>query len=138
MKTSMTFISILAFFAFQSINTQDKGELTLTFENINPQKGDLMVGIFEEDNFLKTPDIGKTVKVDQNTITVVFEDLPEGEYAISVLHDLNGNKDMDFDGNGMPIEPWVMSGNPNPNAVPSWNATKFKYKGDDQSMTLSF
>ena len=49
--------------------------------------------------------------VDAPVVEIVFPDLPPGEYAVKALHDLNGNKEMDFSIVGMPKEPYGFSNN---------------------------
>lgn len=49
------------------------------------------------------------VKIEDGVATVTFENVAPGEYAIIVLHDLNGNQRMDFK-DGMPAENYNVSG----------------------------
>lgn len=44
---------------------------------------------------------------------------PAGEYAIHVMHDLNGNGELDSNLVGMPNGPWGMSNNARGNFGPS-------------------
>ncbi len=46
------------------------------------------------------------------TVTLAFEGLPPGEYAISVVHDENGNGKLDTNFFGMPTEAFGFSGDP--------------------------
>jgi uncharacterized protein (DUF2141 family) len=39
-------------------------------------------------------------------------DVPPGNYALAVYHDVNDNGKLDTDSSGMPLEPWGMSNNP--------------------------
>jgi uncharacterized protein (DUF2141 family) len=56
----------------------------------------------------------KQVEIDAQTMTakVVFEKLPQGAYAMVVLHDENMNGRMDFDGQGIPLKGYGISNNP--------------------------
>ncbi len=105
-------------------------ELKVKFTNVSVEaKGEIYVAMYnDETNFMTSKMYqGKIVKVEINeALVVVFKDLPEGEYAISAFHDVNGNKIMDFDANGMPKEAWASSGNTSKFEVPSWNSTKIK------------
>jgi len=47
---------------------------------------------------------GKVVKVTETEMVVTFPDIKPGNYAVSVLHDENQNKDMDQTGLGIPKE----------------------------------
>ncbi len=86
--------------------------LQVTVNNIKGEKGNIMVGIFDSDeNFLKKPLDGRMVKASGDSITVVFENLKPGKYAISVLHDANKNKDLDQNKLGIPKEGFGFSNN---------------------------
>jgi uncharacterized protein (DUF2141 family) len=121
-----------------NLNAQEKSNLTITFEGISEIKGELFIGIYQKDNFLRQPTHGKTVAVKGETVDVTFENLAHGEYAVSVFHDLNGNQQFDMDEYGAPAEPWVMSGSVNPNAMPVFEDAKIHLKEETQSLTLSF
>jgi uncharacterized protein (DUF2141 family) len=53
--------------------------------------------------------------------SVLVPDLPPGQYAVSVLHDENGNQKMDKNFLGIPKEGWGVSNN----VRPSMSAPKF-------------
>ena len=44
------------------------------------------------------------LKQGQNTVEVVFDTIPPGEYAVSVVHDTNGNRLVDRSRMGFPKE----------------------------------
>jgi uncharacterized protein (DUF2141 family) len=77
--------------------------LTVTVQNIKELKGNVRIGLFtSEKDFLKKPLDGKVVKADAKSVTVVFNNLPAGDYAVSVIHDENGNEDLDTNAFGPP------------------------------------
>ena len=125
------FMSLTAF-------AQENTNLTINFEGFVEAEGELFIGVYEKDNFLGQPFQTKTlvVKADENQVT--FENLPKGEYAVSVYHDLNGNEQFDMDEYGRPVEPWVMSGNVNPNQRPLWDDAKINLDDTDEKITLKF
>jgi uncharacterized protein (DUF2141 family) len=87
-------------------------KLQVTVTNIKGHKGDIIVGIFDSDeNFLKKPIDGKLAKPSGDSITVIFENLKPGKYAVSVLHDANKNKDLDKNKLGIPKEGFGFSNN---------------------------
>ena len=87
-------------------------KLQVTVTNIKGHKGVIIVGIFDSDeNFLKKPIDGKLAKASGDSITVVFENLKPGKYAVSVLHDANKNKDLDKNKLGIPKEGFGFSNN---------------------------
>ena len=86
--------------------------LQVTVTNIKGEKGNIMVGIFDSDeNFLKEPLEGRMAKADGDSVTVIFENLKPGKYAVSVLHDTNKNKVLDKNKLGLPKEGFGFSNN---------------------------
>jgi len=80
-------------------------KLTVTIDKIKSEKGSIRIGIFDsEDGFLKKPIDGKAVKVEGDHVTVVFDKLKPGTYAVSVIHDENDNKELDTKALGIPKE----------------------------------
>jgi uncharacterized protein (DUF2141 family) len=138
MYTIVKLMTLALLFSLQSLVAQDTGDLTVRFENIKETKGELYVGIFEKDNFLRQPTIGKMLKVSANGSEVTFEGVAYGSYAISVFHDLNNNKTMDRESDGMPLEPWAMSGSVDPNQYPTWDGAKFELNSKKQEFILAF
>jgi len=88
------------------------GELQLTISNIYPVEGELYIAVYDnEQDFM---DIEKTafrkiVPVDSESLVVVFDNVPSGEYAIAVFQDLNGNGELDEKKIGIPAEPFGFS-----------------------------
>lgn len=117
-------------------NAQDKGNLTVIFEDFKDPKGKIYIAVFKKDNFLRQPTETSILKVKAENNQVTLEDLAFGEYAISVFHDLNGNKQFDMDNNQMPAEPWAMSGSVNPMQMPTWESAKFEFTSSSQDLKL--
>ncbi len=51
----------------------------------------------------------KVVKAEGDTVTVTLTDLPSGQYAIAAFVDGNGNKKLDSNFLGIPVEPYGFS-----------------------------
>ena len=67
----------------------------------------------------------------QGSLTITAEDLPAGEYAIRVMHDVNGNDELDANLVGMPVEPWGFSNNATGKfGPPEWSDARFALAGD--------
>jgi uncharacterized protein (DUF2141 family) len=89
-----------------------QGKLEVTVNNIKEAKGTIRVGLFTtEDTFLKDAAFGKIVKAKGNQVTVVFENLKAGEYAVSVIHDENENGELDTNMVGIPKEGFAFGNN---------------------------
>ncbi len=65
-----------------------------------------------------------------------FSGLPDGAYAISVAHDLNGNQRVDANFVGIPVEGWGVSGNVRPSLrAPRFDEAVFRIQ-NGQSLSL--
>ncbi len=53
-------------------------------------------------------------KADPKGVTCRFAGLPAGQYAVAVLHDLNGNRKTDTNLFGIPTEDWGVTNNVRP------------------------
>ena len=108
MKRILVLVAMMSLCAYAYAQTK----LQVTVTNIKGSKGDIIVGIFDSDeNFLKKPLDGRLAKANGDSITVVFENLKPGKYAVSVLHDANKNKDLDKNKLGIPKEGFGFSNN---------------------------
>jgi uncharacterized protein (DUF2141 family) len=73
--------------------------------NIKNNSGSIRVGLFDnEKDFLKKAVLGETVSANAEKVIVVFENIPTGEYGISVIHDENNNEELDLNFLGIPKE----------------------------------
>ena len=65
------------------------------------------------------------------SLTVVAEDLPPGEYAIRIMHDVNGNDELDANFVGAPTEPYAFSNNARGMFGPAkWEDARFTLEGE--------
>jgi uncharacterized protein (DUF2141 family) len=110
MKTPVLQIFAIAFLACTiRVNAQS---IEVTVENIKEIKGSIRVGLFSgEEKFLKDAVDGKIVKATASSITVKFENLKTGEYAVSVIHDQNENGELDTNMMGIPNEGFAFGNN---------------------------
>jgi uncharacterized protein (DUF2141 family) len=75
-------------------------------------EGSIEVAIYrEEAGFLKTEYVYRNAgaQATEGMTRVVFESLPEGQYALAVFHDENGNDELDTNWIGIPKEPFGFS-----------------------------
>ena len=142
---SSAFLAFLLWAPFPSLTAQTKGMTTLTVRVTGARniKGKIGVTLFQDAQGF--PDDAskairqQSVEIDPNTMSaqVTFKDLPQGTFAVSVLHDENGNGKMDKNFVGMPKEGYGASNNPKKKmAPPSFEETKFQFSGNDQSLEI--
>lgn len=107
-KSFLTFVVMIL--ALTSVVAQ--GSIEVTVKNIKEAKGSIRVGLFDkEENFLEKPIEGKVVKASNGDVTVVFEGLAPGNYAISIIHDENDNGELDSNMMGIPKEGFAFGNN---------------------------
>lgn len=120
---------------------EEQGELNVHFKNINVQnKGDIYIALYnKEEDFMSRNFFKSTVtQVQKDNFVVHFKNIPFGTYAISAFHDLNGNGQLDFNENGMPLEDYAMSGKAEQMGPPTWQSVKFEFSKDQQTINVYF
>lgn len=74
---------------------------------------------------------------DAKGVTCQYSDVPEGTYAVSIGHDLNGNKRVDTNFIGLPTEQWGVSNNARPNLrAPRFDEAMFKVAADAKEVVI--
>jgi len=114
-----------------SLTSKGQANVVVTLTGVKPGSGgSLRIGLFNEGNFLKTPVEGKIVKAISESIEVKFENVRDGDYALSVVHDANGNGELDKTKLGIPREGFAFSNNVmGKKGPPSYQKAKFEVKG---------
>lgn len=83
--------------------SQHRVEVVVT--GVKDTTGMILVALYaSQDSFLKKPLAGKSVKATTGQAVVVFEQLPAGDYAASMIHDANKNGKLDTNFFGVPKE----------------------------------
>lgn len=108
-------------------NAQNKIVVNVTkFEN---DKGSCIICLYNDAKAFAgkgSPVKCATVAVSNKTASTLFENVAEGTYAISVIHDANNNKKFDTNFLGIPTEGYGASQNDLPfAAAPKFDANKF-------------
>lgn len=116
--------------------------LNVAIENVETSDGFIMLRVMNGEAEFKgdtsaISSIQHRAMAGQASFTI--GDLPAGEYAVQVMHDRNGNGELDSNFVGMPTEPWAFSNNATGSmGPPSWDDVKFELKGSvDQSIKLN-
>lgn len=130
----------LAFIGFTT-NAQDASGATVTviIENVLSDNGTILGGLHTADTFMKGPGVESAIaSASTGEVTLTFENVAAGTYAIMVMHDANDNKQMDMEANGMPKENYGTSGEMNLYGPPSFDSAKFELTGEDQEFRIRF
>jgi uncharacterized protein (DUF2141 family) len=140
-----TIFSLLLCAPFPSLTaqTKDAGTLRVRVTGARNTKGKIGVTLFQ--NAQGFPDDTskairqQSVEIDPNTMSaqVTFKDVPQGTWAVSVLHDENGNGKMDKNFVGMPKEGYGASNNPKKKKrAPSFDEAKFSLNASEQTVEI--
>ena len=129
------------FFGFMLIALHAYSQLasiTVTVKDFRNQNGSVLVGIYTSKNdFLKKTAMRKAVKITSPEVIVSFDNLPPGEYAVSIIHDENDNKEFDRNKIGFPKEGYCFGNNALGRlGTPSYDQVKIVLKGESVSQTL--
>jgi uncharacterized protein (DUF2141 family) len=129
-KVGVIKLIYLLFFAATMSNT-DKGILEINISGIKRTSGNIKIALWKDG--IGYPDNesliyrDKVLNVNSKEVTHIFENLEEGEYALTIFHDLNNNGKLDKNVFGYPTEPFAFSNNVKPVfGIPPYNNAKFK------------
>ena len=132
----MTLFSLCYLLLTTLISPPDTGTLKLTVENIQSEEGNIMIALYKsKDNFLNEENVYKSAVLTAQTPRVhfTFEKIPEGDYAMAVFHDKNGDGKMNFKLFIIPKEPYGFSNNVKPKfSKPSFEDARFEVKGNTE------
>lgn len=112
--------------------------LTVVVEGVDQKDGNIGMLVFNSNK--GWPDDRKAalrdIAVEAHpgaTNTIEVPNLPAGEYAVAVIHDVNKNHKLDKNFMGVPTEQWGMSTNPSHGLkAPAFNSVKFSLTGNQE------
>lgn len=130
-KTQFYIFLLICFFGSLHLDlSAQNSSLTVVVKGIQQAHGLVQLGLFDkEDDFLEIGSEFKvaTVAVDSSTVIVIFKNLPIGEYAISLYHDLDSNYEINKNFIGFPLEPYGISNDAwHRLSAPKWKEASFK------------
>ncbi|PRX57155.1 DUF2141 domain-containing protein [Flagellimonas meridianipacifica] len=130
MRTLLLFFLLLPVFAIS------QHTLSVTVYNVPSSEGKVSVAMYDSaSSFLKFEEVAKSgsTSAKEGMITLTFEDVPEGEYAIALFHDKNGNNALDTNWLGIPKEKVAFSkAKMRTFGPPKYEDCAFKITSDDK------
>ena len=139
MKTIITTIVLALTLTFMNAQDAIKTEgttITVTVP-VKTDKGEIIFGLYNEATFMKASPIkGLSSTIENGKATVTFKNVSPGEYGITLFHDTNGKKTMDFEPSGMPKENYGVSNNVMNSGPPQWNDAKFTVTAEPIEMEI--
>ena len=112
--------------------------ITVNISVLDTDKGRLLVGLYDsEDQFLDKRYKSLIGEISNKSGQVIFKNIPEGIYAVSFIHDENGNGKMDTNFLGIPKEDYGCSNNARGTmGPPKWEDAKFELKQSDKIIDI--
>ena len=138
MKTLILSLAIVLQLSFTQ--AQEKGvTITIIIDNIISDEGMVLASVHTQETFMKGAGIiNSESEITNGAVTLTFENVAPGTYAIMAMHDKNNNNRMDFDLNGMPKESYGISGNDMSFGPPTFGTAKFEVTDSDIEMNIRF
>lgn len=126
--TNLTTATLLALgLLIGAVPAANAASLTVDVKGEVGDKGSVLVALYKvDDKWMGKASDARKVPAKKDGISVTFNDLTEGEYAISMFVDENNNGKLDANALGMPIEPYAFSNDAMGNfGPPSFAQAKF-------------
>lgn len=112
------------------------GELTLKISGVKADRGgDLLVFLYENDNWLKVdnPHISVDVSEGETDYSVIIGDMKNMNYAVRVVHDENGDGKLTMRAfPPAPVEGYGFSSGYKPGGIPKYDKAEFLFSGDSE------
>lgn len=136
MKCFLLVILISSF----SILSWGQGSLKVTIEEIKTADGQVVIALYDSKKSFPgdSPVKWESVTAKKGEVTVQFDDLPPGVYALSVYHDENNNEKLDKNILGIPKESFGFSNNAMGTfGAPSFDDAKVALKDNAMEIVIS-
>lgn len=146
MKKRLFFIIVFVLFGITLLLTStawaDEGTITVTIQGFNNDNGCARVALFaSKDGFpFESDKAFKTLQapIKDGKSAVIFNDIPYGDYAISLYHDDNDNGRLDLSFWGKPLKGVGVSNNPpKHNSTPRFEEVQFTLNSDKLEMEIT-
>jgi uncharacterized protein (DUF2141 family) len=121
-----------AILALTAAAAAQAGTIDLTLNGVQPKGGKILVTVQSRDQYMQRAQTSGAI-VDGSAsgqLKVALPDVPAGDYAISVLHDVDGNFNMNRAADGKPTEGWSTVNAASLRAKPTFDQVKVSVSGD--------
>lgn len=124
MRTTAAAFSFAALLAAAPVAAAD---LTVTLNDLRTATGSVRVAVVDAAGYegKAAPVAAREATPGTGPLRLVFADLPPGRYAVTAMHDENGNGKLDTNLIGMPLEGYGFSNNPQVMRKPTFEEAAF-------------
>lgn len=109
-------------------------ELSVTLNGLEHDNGQVAVAVYADPKAFRKDDqafAAQKAKAEKGAVTLVFNDVPPGRYAVLAYHDENDNGKMDRRFGMIPTEGYGLSNNPKVMGPPSFEDSAFEVTADE-------
>ena len=112
------------------------GDVTVTLTGVQARGGQLLVTLQSQDQFMRPGGFSARVEAPAaGPVTLTFEGVPAGDYALSALHDENGDYQMQSSAIGIPLEGWAMSNGDRLMGAPTFDVVRVSIPAEGAAIT---
>ena len=140
---ALILIILMTGFSFGKPNVTpivETGKVILVMENLEPNKGDIRSAIYKKEGFLDKRGHIEDSVIPMGNITsktVVFENLPFGEYVVAAYQDLDTSHKLSSNMIGIPNEPYAFSKTPESKwRKPNFEECSFKLDQSEKTVII--
>jgi len=143
MITTVFVLGLMTAIAAPAAAAESRGALKVDISNLRHTEGQVLVSLYSRaEGFPRDHEaIYREMtlhNISSESVSVSFDDLPHGEYAVAILHDENRNFDMDYNFLNLPKEGYGFSNNVKPRLkAPSFEAAKLTLAGPIKVIEIS-
>jgi len=129
-------ILLLAALSASGAAYADGQPMTVRLNGVEHDRGTLKVALFSDAKSFRKVDkafASGEVPAKAGTVTLVFDEVPAGQYAIMAYHDENANGELDRRLGMFPTEGYGLSNNPKVMGPPAFEDSRFSVTGETPS-----
>ncbi|MEH6699234.1 MAG: DUF2141 domain-containing protein [Brevundimonas sp.] len=126
--------------ALPALSLAQSADVVVTLTGVQDRGGHALASLSTESTFMRGQgEYSARVAVDSpGTLTLTFENVAPGDYALMVMHDANDNGEFDMAPSGMPSEGFAFSSGGAPlMGPPAFSLLKFTVGSEDVTLTES-
>ena len=116
-------------------------DLRIELTNLGDQTGKVMLNVLRNEAQMKNAEPAEASMIlnpGEDGVSLTLHNLPTGIYGIQVMHDENGNGELDANLLGIPKEPWGFSNNAKGRfGPPTWDDVSFTIDAEPVVQAIS-
>jgi len=134
-------ISAIALATLVTAGTAQAADLTVQLTNLRKDTGKVMLNVLRNEAQMNSTEPAETSMIlnpSADGVSFTLHNVPAGAYGLQVMHDENGNGELDANLVGIPKEPWGFSNNAKGRfGPPKWEDVKFSIEEEAVVQTIS-